>query len=221
LCSRVGWASVLCLSNQPHKTLLNNRSHAPAWERIRDAPASQPGGHGCVVPTNNTNSFRFFSSPSELISMLDLPAGGAFFSLLAQRKEPKEKAALPLRRPRSPRCETGGAKTRCAQTVCPFIRSRTPPPGSAPTAPHRARIILIQASHIPTGGSSVAFADDTVLGKTGEKMELVSCHHDHATYRSKLGYQMLQVGYHNGARFYPVDFGFHTLCQPAKRPPAP
>jgi len=52
--------------------------------------------------------------------------------------------------------------------------------------------------------------DDTILGKTGKKMELVSYHHDHTTNRSKLGYQMLQLGYHNGARFYPVDFGFHT-----------
>jgi len=41
-------------------------------------------------------------------------------------------------------------------------------------------------------------------------MELVSYHHDHTTNRSKLGYQMLQLGYHNGARFYPLDMGFHT-----------
>lgn len=53
-------------------------------------------------------------------------------------------------------------------------------------------------------------ADDSLLGKTGEKMELVSYHHDHTTNRSKLGYQMLQVGYHNGSRFYPLDVGFHT-----------
>ncbi len=53
-------------------------------------------------------------------------------------------------------------------------------------------------------------ADDSLLGKTGEKMELVSYHHDHTTNRSKLGYQMLQVGYHNGTRFYPLDVGFHT-----------
>lgn len=56
----------------------------------------------------------------------------------------------------------------------------------------------------------VIIADDTILGKTGENMELVSYHHDHTTNRSKLGYQMLQVGYHNGNRFYPLDMGFHT-----------
>lgn len=53
-------------------------------------------------------------------------------------------------------------------------------------------------------------ADDSLLGKTGEKMELVSYHHDHTTNRSKLGYQMLQIGFHNGTRFYPLDLGFHT-----------
>jgi hypothetical protein len=56
----------------------------------------------------------------------------------------------------------------------------------------------------------VIIADDSLLHKTGKNMELVSYHHDHTTNRSQLGYQMLQVGYHNGTRFYPVDMGFHT-----------
>jgi len=50
--------------------------------------------------------------------------------------------------------------------------------------------------------------DDIILGKTGEKMELVSYHHDHTTNSSKLGYQMLQLGYHNGARFCPLILAF-------------
>ncbi|MGV8075263.1 MAG: transposase [Syntrophobacteraceae bacterium] len=53
-------------------------------------------------------------------------------------------------------------------------------------------------------------ADDSLLGKTGANMELVSYHHDHTTNGTKLGYQMLQIGYHNGTRFYPPDMGFHT-----------
>jgi hypothetical protein len=57
---------------------------------------------------------------------------------------------------------------------------------------------------------TVIIADDSLLGKTGEDMELVSYHHDHTTNRSQLGYQMLQVGYHNGTRFYPLDVAFHT-----------
>jgi len=85
-------------------------------------------------PSNSINLLRFFLNRLIAISTLCLPAGGAFFSLLAQRKETKEKAALALRLPRSPRRGTGGAITRCAQTVCPFIRLPTSPPGSAPTA---------------------------------------------------------------------------------------
>lgn len=53
-------------------------------------------------------------------------------------------------------------------------------------------------------------ADDTLLEKTGENMELVSYHFDHTTKRSRLGYQMLQLGYHNGTRFHPLDVAFHT-----------
>lgn len=53
--------------------------------------------------------------------MPSTPCRVAFFSLPAQRKEPKERAALPLRRPRSTGCGTGGARTRCAQTACPFF----------------------------------------------------------------------------------------------------
>jgi hypothetical protein len=61
----------------------------------------------------------------------------------------------------------------------------------------------------------VIIADDSLLGKTGENMELVSYHYDHTTRRSQLGYQMLQIGYHNGTRFYPLDMAFHTST---KRP---
>jgi hypothetical protein len=53
-------------------------------------------------------------------------------------------------------------------------------------------------------------ADDTLLEKTGENMELASYHFDHTTKRSRLGYQMLQLGYHNGTRFHPLDVAFHT-----------
>ncbi len=56
----------------------------------------------------------------------------------------------------------------------------------------------------------VLIADDTLLNKTGKNMELVGYHHDDKTHRSQLGYQMLQVGYHNGTHFFPLDVGFHT-----------
>jgi len=56
----------------------------------------------------------------------------------------------------------------------------------------------------------VLIADDSLLPKTGKEMELVSYHHDHKTNRSQLGYQMLQLGYHNKTHFFPIDVAFHT-----------
>lgn len=53
-------------------------------------------------------------------------------------------------------------------------------------------------------------ADDTIGLKTGEHMELVSYHFDHKTRRSVLGYQYLQLGYHNGINFFPLDVAPHT-----------
>jgi hypothetical protein len=56
----------------------------------------------------------------------------------------------------------------------------------------------------------VLIVDDSVLPKTGKEMELVSYHYDHKTNRSQLGYQMLQLGYHNNTHFFPIDAAFHT-----------
>lgn len=52
--------------------------------------------------------------------------------------------------------------------------------------------------------------DDTIEGKTGKEMELVSYHFDHTRKRSVLGYQCVQLGYHNGTYFFPLDAAFHT-----------
>jgi hypothetical protein len=46
--------------------------------------------------------------------------------------------------------------------------------------------------------------------KTGQNIELVSYHFDHMTRRSALGHQCLQLGYHNGVNFFPIDMAFHT-----------
>ena len=69
----------------------------------------------------STHRGHLTSARSSVTRMASTPRRVAFFSLPAQRKEPKERAALPLRRPRSTGCGTGGARTRCAQTVCPFF----------------------------------------------------------------------------------------------------
>ena len=61
----------------------------------------------------------------------------------------------------------------------------------------------------------VLIADDSIMSKTGSKMELVSYHYDHKTSRSILGNQCLQLGYHNGINFFPIDASFNTS---SKRP---
>ena len=52
--------------------------------------------------------------------------------------------------------------------------------------------------------------DDTIAPKTGKDIELVSYHFDHKSGKSILGNQCLQMGYHNGINFYPLDMSFHT-----------
>ena len=52
--------------------------------------------------------------------------------------------------------------------------------------------------------------DDTIEKKTGKEMELVGYHFDHTTQKSILGYQCVQLGYHNGKQFFPLDAGFHV-----------
>lgn len=61
----------------------------------------------------------------------------------------------------------------------------------------------------------VLIADDSVVPKTGNQMELVSYHFDHKSGKTILGNQYLQLGYHNGVNFYPLDMAMITS---SKRP---
>jgi IS4 transposase len=56
----------------------------------------------------------------------------------------------------------------------------------------------------------VLIADDSISAKTGKNIELVSYHFDHKIGRSILGNCYLQLGYHNGINFYPVDVALST-----------
>ena len=56
----------------------------------------------------------------------------------------------------------------------------------------------------------VLIADDTIAAKSGKDMELVSYHFDHKVRRSILGNQCLQLGYHNGINFFPLDMSINT-----------
>jgi len=51
--------------------------------------------------------------------------------------------------------------------------------------------------------------DDSLLGKSGIKMEVVSRVHDHVTGRFILGYKLLVCGYWDGESFIPLDFSLH------------
>ena len=61
----------------------------------------------------------------------------------------------------------------------------------------------------------VLIADDSISPKTGKDMELVSYHFDHKSGKSILGNQYLQLGFHNGIDFFPIDVGMNTST---KRP---
>ena len=80
------------------------------------------------------NSFLRPEACGELLYCLRLLAGVASFLCLPKERT-KERAATPLRRPRSISFDPGEAKTRCAQTVSLLLRDQSSPNGSAPTAP--------------------------------------------------------------------------------------
>ena len=87
-----------------------------------------------------------------------IPAGFPFFSLRAQRKEPKERAARPLRRPRSPRSGTGWAKTRCAQTVCPFDPVPNPAARLSDKGARRPRTPSSSQNNLQAGRAASVFS---------------------------------------------------------------
>ncbi len=61
----------------------------------------------------------------------------------------------------------------------------------------------------------VLVADDTISPKSGSKIELVSYHFDHKVNRSVLGNCCLQLGFHNGLNFFPVD----VVCKTSSKRP--
>lgn len=51
--------------------------------------------------------------------------------------------------------------------------------------------------------------DDTLIEKTGKKIEKVSRVNDHVSKRFILGYKLLVCGFWDGANFIPIDFSLH------------
>lgn len=58
-------------------------------------------------------------------------------------------------------------------------------------------------------GITALIGDDSLMGKTGKKMENVSMVHDHVTNTFVLGFKILVLGFWDGGSFIPVDFSIH------------
>ena len=69
--------------------------------------------------------------------------------------------------------------------------------------------VIASSNDVPLK-EKVLIADDSVCPKTGKEIELVSYHFDHKVGHSILGTQYLQLGFHNGLNFFPIDGAFHT-----------
>lgn len=57
--------------------------------------------------------------------------------------------------------------------------------------------------------------DDSILPKTGKKIELIGKVYDHASHAYALGMKLLALGYNDGKSFVPLDFSLHH--EPGKR----
>lgn len=68
---------------------------------------------------------------------------------------------------------------------------------------------IIAAKGDPTEGKRCLIMDDSLLPKTGRKMEYVGRLWDHVTHRSLLGLRLLLMCYYDGKSTIPVDFSIH------------
>jgi hypothetical protein len=70
------------------------------------------------------------------------------------------------------------------------------------------RIVVAKGEEVE-GGKSCLIIDDSLLAKTGRKIEFVSRLWDHVTHRSLLGLRLLLLCYYDGKSTLPVDFSLH------------
>jgi hypothetical protein len=70
-----------------------------------------------------------------------------------------------------------------------------------------ARIIENASQH--NQEANCLILDDSLLPKTGKKIEFMGRVWDHVRQTSVLGFKLLVLGYFDGASFIPVDFSFH------------
>lgn len=70
------------------------------------------------------------------------------------------------------------------------------------------RIVAAKGEEVEAGNRCLII-DDSLLGKTGRKIEYVSRLWDHVTHRSILGLRFLLLCYYDGRSTLPIDFSIH------------
>ncbi|MDK2822024.1 MAG: hypothetical protein PWP31_1989 [Clostridia bacterium] len=70
---------------------------------------------------------------------------------------------------------------------------------------------LINPQH-KVAANSAFILDDTIVKKTGRRIEQISFVHDHVAGKqgSKLGFKNLTLGLFDGKSFIPLDFSLHS-----------
>lgn len=76
---------------------------------------------------------------------------------------------------------------------------------------HAKRFIYLINNNIAlrTNETTAAIVDDSLLEKTGKKIEKTSIVNDHVSQRFILGFKLLVLGFWDGASFIPLDFSIH------------
>jgi len=73
----------------------------------------------------------------------------------------------------------------------------------------RFRYLIFRNISLQNNGTTALIFDDTLLEKTGKKIERVGIVNDHVSGRFILGFKLLVCGFWDGASFIPLDFSLH------------
>lgn len=68
---------------------------------------------------------------------------------------------------------------------------------------------------INSSGAKCLIVDDSLIPKTGKKIEFIGKVFDHSTHKYLLGFKLLLLGYWDGKSFLPMDFSLHY--EPGKK----
>ena len=81
-------------------------------------------------------------------------------------------------------------------------------------------LITIETRENNTNNNTKAYIfDDTIIAKSGKKIEGVSKIWDHVIHKSIFGFQLLIMGYYDGTMFIPINLSFHRAKGKNKKTP--